>query len=81
MCMHVQVCVLVRMCACLTGIGMYSKFYFRPEKKNQAVKLQAKWLALATLTVEGFSKKSDVVSCVRKTGCNLRECIPIEIIY
>ena len=50
-------------------------------KKNQAVKLQAKWLALAALTVEGFSKKSDVVSCVRKTGCNLRECIPIEIIY
>ena len=65
------------MCACLTGIGMY----FRPKKKDQAVKLPAKWLALAALTEGIFSKKSDVVSCVPKTGCNLRECIPIEISY
>ena len=46
-------------------------------KQNQTVKLPAKWLALAALTEGIFSKKSDVVSCVPKTGCNLRECIPI----
>ena len=64
MCMHVQVCVLVRMCACLTRNRYRNVFQIllQARKQNQAVKLPAKWLALAALTEGVFSKKSDVVS-------------------
>ena len=43
--------------------SLYSKTYFR-QKKNQAVRLPVKWLALEALTEGLFSEKSDVVRCV-----------------
>ena len=52
---------------------IYSKSYFRQEKK-EAVKLPVKWLALEALTEGVFSEKSDVVSYVTKTECNIHEC-------
>ena len=50
--------------------SLYSKPYFR-QKKNQAIRLPVKWLALEALTEGLFSEKSDVVSRVTDRWYNM----------